>query len=463
MRRSNSRPFTAEKPASQSNPAAIDTFPAILTNSFIQQLKGQLSDLQRTRAQLGEKLLDGHPEMKKVATAIESTQARLTGEIGKVVQSVRSEYQSALAQENSLTQALNQQKGEAMSMNRKAISYGVLARDVESSKQIYDSLMQRAKETGVAGELKTSNIRVVDAAERPRGPVTPNTRRNLMLGLMGALMLACGLVFFFEYLDNRIKTPDDIKAHLGLPSLGLLPRLHEKSLNGAYPLISNGVPANFAEAFRSLRTNVLFSTAQEGSKSVVVTSTGPGEGKSMVVGNMAVGLAQSGQRVLLIDADMRKPKAHEMFGVDQEPGLSNLLVGQSKASEAVRKTSIPGLWILPAGRTPPNPAELVGSVRFRDFLASLKDHFDWVLIDSPPVMAVTDASLIAHHASAVLFVVGAEMTSRHAAARALDQLEQVQARFAGAVLNRVDLERNPFYYSQYYRREYAQYYAKAKV
>jgi polysaccharide biosynthesis transport protein len=447
--------------ASQSNPAALDTFPAILTNTFIQQLKGQLSELHRTRAQLSERLLDGHPEMKKVASAIESTEARLKGEIGKVVQSVRSEYQSALAQENSLTAALNQQKGEALAMNRKAISYGVLRRDVDASKQLYDSLMQRAKETGVAGELKTSNIRVVDQAEKPREPVTPRTSMNLMMGLFGACLLACGFVFFFEYLDSRIKTPDDIKVHLGLPSLGLLPMLSEKSLNGLHPLISNGVPVNFSEAFRSIRTNVLFSTAQEGSRSLVVTSTGPGEGKSIVAGNLAVGLAQSGQRVLLIDADLRKPKAHAIFAIPQEPGLSNLLVGQAKASETVRKTTVPGLWILPAGRTPPNPAELVGSARFTEFVASLKDHFDWVLIDSPPVMAVTDAALIAHNVSGVLFVVGADMTSHHAAQRAIAQLEQVQAKFVGAVLNRVDLDGSPYYYSHYYRREYSTYYQEA--
>lgn len=181
----------------------------------------------------------------------------------------------------------------------------------------------------------------------------------------------------------------------------------------------------------------------------------------MVAGNMAVGLAQSGQRVLLIDADMRKPKAHEIFALAQEPGLSNLLVGQAKASETVRKTTVPGLWVLPSGHPPPNPAELLGSSRFRDFIGSLKDHFDWVVIDSPPVMAVTDASLIAHLATGVLFVVGAEMTSRHAARSALGQLEHVQATLVGAVLNRADLDRNPYYYSQYYRREYAQYYVKS--
>jgi capsular exopolysaccharide synthesis family protein len=237
-----------------------------------------------------------------------------------------------------------------------------------------------------------------------------------------------------------------------------LPALDQK--DGKYPLLSGGVPANFSEAFRALRTNVLFSSAEEGARSLVVTSTGPGEGKSMVASNLAISLAQAGQRVLLIDADMRKPKAHEIFSCGQEPGLSNVMVGSGKASDAVKKTKTTGLWVMAAGRIPPNPAELLGSARFRDLVGSLKAHFDWIIIDTPPVMAVTDAVLVAHRASGVLFVVGSEMTSRHAAKRALEQLEQAQTRFVGAVLNRVDLKRNAYYYSHYYRREYSEYYQK---
>lgn len=447
--------------SSQSNAATIDTFPAILANSFIQQQKGELADLQRQQAQLQEKLGDKHPDMQKIASAIKLAEAKLNGEIAKVVQSVRSEYQAALAQENSLVQALNQQKSEALSMNRKAIDYSVLDRDVQSSKQIYESLLQRAKETGIAGELKTSNIRVLDQAEQPRKPVRPKRGTNLLLGLFVGTLLGCGLAFFLEYMDSRIKTPDEIRRHLGLPSLGLLPAVDAKVLSGAYPLLSGGVPAVFSEAFRSMRTNILFSSAQEGAKSIVVTSTGPGEGKSMVASNLAVSLAQTGQRVLIIDADMRRPKAHDIFEVAQDPGLSNLLVGDAKASECVRKTSVAGLWVLTAGRVPPNPADLVGSIRFRDFLASVKQHFDWVIVDSPPVMAVTDAALIAHHATGLLFVIGAEMTSRHAAAQALKQLSHANAQILGAVLNRVDLDHNGYYYSHYYRREYRDYYQKA--
>jgi succinoglycan biosynthesis transport protein ExoP len=445
--------------ATQADPNKLDTFPAILTNSFIQQQKGELAELQRTYAQLSEKFGDKHPDIIKTKSAIQLSQIKLSGEIAKVVQSVRSEYQAAQAQENSLTTALNQQKVEAMSMNRKAIDYGVLDRDVESSKQIYNSLLQRAKETGVSGELKSSNIRVVDVAERPRKPVSPQTALNELLALLTGTMLACGLVFFFEYMDSRIKTPDEIRAHLGLAHLGLLPSMDQK--DGKYPLLSGGVPANFSEAFRAFRTNVLFSSAHEGARSLVVTSTGPGEGKSMVASNLAISLAQAGQRVLLIDADMRKPKAHEIFGFKQEPGLSNVMVGSSKASEAVRKTTVAGLWVLGAGRIPPNPAELLGSARFREFVSSLKAHFDWIIIDTPPVMAVTDSSLVAHDASGVIFVVGAEMTSHHAARRAIDQLENANAKFVGAVLNRVDLKNNAYYYSQYYRREYTTYYEQA--
>jgi succinoglycan biosynthesis transport protein ExoP len=444
-------------------PAALDTFPAILANTFIQQQKTELTQLQSQSAQLGENLGPNHPEMVKLRSALRLTQAKLDGEIGKVVQGVKNEYLASLAKENSLTAALNAQKGDALAMNRKAIDYSVLDREVQSSRQIFDSLMQRAKETGVSAELKTSNIRVVDRAQTPMKPVSPRKGLNLLLAVFGGSLLACGLVLFLEHIDSRIKTPDEVTLHLQLPHLGLLPALNAKQFDNVYPLISGNAPPNFGEAFRDLRTNVLFSSADGGSRSIVVTSTGPGEGKSLVAANLAISLAQATQRVLLLDADLRKPQVHDIFQVSQQPGLSNLLVGDAKASESVRKTDTPGLWVLTSGRIPPNPAELLGSQRFKELLVSVKEHFDWVIVDSPPVMAVTDARLVAQQATGVLFVVGAEMTSWHAAKRALDHLEYVQARFVGAVLNRVDLQRNAYYYSDYYRREYVAYYGGAQA
>jgi capsular exopolysaccharide synthesis family protein len=164
--------------------------------------------------------------------------------------------------------------------------------------------------------------------------------------------------------------------------------------------------------------------------------------------------------VILVDGDMRRPRVHTVFGKSQAPGLSNVLVGSAKVSEGLRSTTVPELWVLPAGKHPPNPAELLGSRRCKDFLATLKQHFDWVILDTPPVMAVTDSSVVAHMANGVVFVVGAEMTSHHAARRAIEQLETAKAKFVGVVLNRVDLQHNSYYYAPYYRREYADYYRK---
>jgi succinoglycan biosynthesis transport protein ExoP len=442
----------------QNDSAALDTFPAILSNTFIQQQKGELADLQRQQAQQADKLGRRHPDMVKLGLAIQTAEARIQGEIGKVVQAMRNDYQQVLAQEQSLTGALEQQKRDALALNRKGIEYGALTRDAASNRQIFESLMQRTKETGISGELKTSNIRIIDAAEVPRAPATPNTRNNLLLALLGGATLAVALAFFFEYVDSRIKSPEEIREHLGLPFLGMVPALFDKDIKN--PLINNGVPSHFSESFRTVRTNLVFSSADEGTRSVIITSTAPSEGKTVVATNLAVALAQAGQRVLLVDADMRKPRVHIVFDKPQEPGLSNVLVGKVQMSEAVHFTAVPGLWVMPAGLEPPNPAELLGSKRFKEFMSGLPQHFDWVMIDTPPVMAVTDASVAAHLASGVLFVVGAEMTSRHAGQRALEQLDHARAKFLGAVLNRVDLQHNSYYYSHYYRRQYGAYYQK---
>jgi len=443
----------------QNDPAGLDTIPAILSSSFIQQLKGQLSELQRQQAQQAEKLGERHPEMVKTRSAIETTQLRLSTEVQKVVQALRNDYEAAVANEKSLMASLDQQTNEAQELNRTAIRYGVLQRDSTSDRVMFEGLLQRSKETGISGELKTSNIRVVDAAEVPRRPSSPNKFNNMLFGLLGGTVLGLGLAFFFEYVDRRIKSPDEIRNDLGLAFLGLVPAVDAKSLTA--PLVTNGAPAPFVEAFRSIRTSVLFSSAEAGHKSIAVTSTTPGEGKTVVSANLAVSLALAGQRVLLIDADMRRAKVHELFELPQEPGLSNVLVGSERASEAIKRTSIPDLWVLTAGKHPPNPAELLGSRRFKDFVASLAEHFTWVIIDTPPVMAVTDASVLSHSVSGVVFVIGAEMTNRAAAKAALDQLDTAKVKYVGGILNKVRIERNAYYYSRYYHKRYAEYYRSA--
>ena len=359
-----------------------------------------------------------------------------------------------------MTAALETQKAEALTLNRKAIGYRALERDATSNRQIFESLLQRTKETSISGELKTNSIRIADAADVPRSPVWPQKRRNLLFAVCAGALLAVVLAFFVEYMDNKIKTPDDIRWDLGVACLGMVPKIDYKPANGGSPLLNNGVPANFSEAFRSLRTNVLFSVNGGSINALVVTSTAPGEGKTLVATNLAVGLALAGQRVLLMDADMRRPRAHSVFAMPQEPGLSDLMIDQTKmVVDVVRKSNVPNLWVLPAGHLPPNPAELLTSRRFHRFLEKIRQQFDWVVVDSPPVMAVTDASILAHLAPGVLFVTAADVTNRPAAVRAMEQLAAAKAKLIGAVLNRADLKRNAYFYAPYYRNEYQDYYS----
>jgi capsular exopolysaccharide synthesis family protein len=441
----------------RANPEALNSVPAILGSTYIQQLRGEVSEYQRALIQQREALGERHPEMIKLHAALELSEQKLRTEVDRVVRSLQSEYESALEQEQRLVGALEGQKYEALALNRKAIDYGTLQREATSNRQIFDTLLQRTRETGISGELKSNNIQIVDAADVPRSPVWPRTWRNIALSILGGAVLALVLAFFVDYLDSSIRSPDEIRTELGLPLLGLVPVVPAKSLEGRSPLINNGVPPKFAEAVRAVRTNVLLADDLS-AHALVVTSTGPKEGKTVVASNLAVALAQAGLRVILVDADMRRPRVHEIFDFAQEPGLSDLLAGRTSAFESCRMTSVPGLWLLPAGFTEGNPADMLGSPRFRDCLRTLRQQFEWVIIDSPPVLAVTDASLIAHLASSVLFVVGADRTSRHAAHAALEQLESARAPFLGGVLNAVDLEQDSFFFAKYYRPEYGTYY-----
>ena len=443
-----------------SNPSAIDSLPAVLSNQFVQQQKAELAQLQRQRAQLSEKLGPNHPDMVKIGLAIDTAEAKIEAEVAQISEAMRSEYEAALAEERTLAAELNSQKQEAQVLNRAGISYGALQRDAAANRQMFEALLQRTQETGVSEEIRAANIRVVDPAEIPTAPISPNLFNNILMGLLGGLTLAIGLAFGLEYVDDRIKSPDELKKHLGLPFLGMVPALARGKASS--PVLDQAAPGVYSESFRAIRTNVLFSSTDQGSRLIVVTSSAPGEGKTVVSSNIAIALAQAGHRVLLLDADMRKPRVHDVFRTSADPGLSNVLVGDATPIQATRESSTSGLWIMPAGTPPPNPAELLGSKRFRDFSALAMQSFDWIIVDTPPVMAVTDAAVAANVAHGVLFVVGADMTSRRVAQSAVEQLELSQAKFLGTVLNRVDLEGQGYYYSHYYRPEYAGYYGQPR-
>jgi polysaccharide biosynthesis transport protein len=442
----------------------LEAFPSVMANPVVFQLKNDLANLQKELAKLTETLGDKHPEMLRVRSQIRATEEKLRSETRNVVRAAENDYRTAASQEANLNASLEAVKQEALGVNRKAIEFGVLKREVESNQQVYKDLLNRNKQTGLQSELKTTNIRVVEKAETPRGPVSPLRMRNYQLALLIGLGLGIGLVLLFEHLDNTLKTPEDVKEQLGLPFLGMVPDVGARQANGgapkASPLILKNPQSAVAESYRVLRTNLIFSSAETTGRALVISSANPGEGKTTTVANLASSLAINGARVLAVDADLRRPTMHQHFGVPKTPGLSDLIVGKCKASDAIQSTRFKGLQLLPCGYVPPNPAELLGSAAMKQVLEALRTHYDWVLIDTPPILAMADTPVLCPLVDGVVLVIGAEVSGRTHIQRAIDQVTSVGGKMVGVVLNKVNLERNSYYYSQYYGEYYRSYYAE---
>ncbi len=434
---------------------AADAYPVISTNQGVMEAKSRLNDLNADKARLSARYLAGHPDLIKVEGQIESARAALVAQRTRVIESAKNEYEAAVIEERSYAGQLESQKGAAMDLDRKSGGYLVLQRQAETNRLVYQSLLQQQKELRVVSNSRTNNVHVLDRAEPPGGPFSPNARRDWFTALMAGLLVALGLAFGIEYLDDTVKTPDDVTDRLRLPLLGLVPSVRGKRV----PLLSEAVPHDFGEAFRSLRTSLVFTSGSEGPRVVAVTSSQPLEGKTTTACNLGMVLALGGSRVLLVDADLRRPGLHTVIGAQNEIGLSHLLVGQARVRDAVQKTSEPNLFVISAGRIPPNPSELLSSERMRALLSNLRTGpFDWVIIDTPPVLAVTDAVIVSRAVSGVVFVIGSEMTRRVHAERAIETLTGGNPASIGALLNRVDFDRNRYYYSRYYGYHYQNYY-----
>jgi capsular exopolysaccharide synthesis family protein len=424
--------------------ATPDSIPEILQNPYIQSLKAQLAELERRKALNSERYGDKHPEMLTVNASIQDATRQLNLEIAKAVDAIRHDYESAVLEEETLATALEEQKAIATDLDRKSVTYTVLQRDAQSNRELYQTLLRREKELQVLANSRGNNVRLVERAAVPQTPFSPNLRRAVMLGAIVAFLVAVGLVLGLDYLDDTIKTPEDI-TRLGLPFLALIPAVRS---GRERPTLSGH--NDFSEAIRSLRTSIALSTRQGGSI-VLVTSAQPLEGKTTTACNLATALAYGGAKVLLIDADMRRPGVHKGFGLENRCGLAELLSGQAALTQAVQRLAEPDLWIMPAGSTPPNPSELLASGRMEALLGQVQNGpFDWVIVDTPPVLAVTDASILTQWVSGVAFVVGSEMTRRRLAERAIETLAAGRPRILGAVLNRVDVSRNRYYYARHY-------------
>ncbi|MGH7774689.1 MAG: GumC family protein, partial [Candidatus Binatia bacterium] len=379
---------------------------------MVQNVKAELARMEAEYAQYLKEFKPGYPRLEKLKLQIENTRRRLLNEIQAEVKGIESSYLTAKAKEDALRSKMQEQKRDILSLKDSGVQYAILAREVDTNRQLYDSVLQRMKEMGVAAEIRTSNVYVIDRAEPSLGPSYPNKRRTLLLALLIGLAAGVGLAFLLEQLDNTMGSPEEVERYIRLPSLAVVPDFTRLS-NGSYgyssKLIGNGQsegraePSNreiilardplssVAEAYRALRASMFLSRAGEPPQTVLFTSAARGEGKTLSVVNTAVVFAQMGARVLIVDADFRRARCHKVLGVENYFGLAELLTGQIEIEYAIKPTTADNLFFLSGGATPPNPGELLGSRKMYETLESLRERYDFIFIDSSPVMAVSDA------------------------------------------------------------------------
>jgi succinoglycan biosynthesis transport protein ExoP len=453
----------------------IDAIPELSSNGLIQDLRRQEADLKRQLAQAQTQFGDSYPRVKELKNQVADIQATIKAEIDRIVQRKGAEYRAALSRERMLLAALNAQKSEVNQLNEKAIRYFDLKREAETTRQLYEGLLAKLKEAAVTSGLRSSNVRVVDVARPPAKPAKPNIPRNIALGFLLGLIGGISLAFILEALDNTVRTPDQVESLVGLPALGIIPlsladasrkngskdkstslvaQADARDLNKVSLMVHTRPKSEVAESYRALRTSILLSAIGGAPRIILMTSALPQDGKTTTSTNTAIALTQKGGRVLLVDADMRRPAVHSSFRMRNRNGLSTVLTGSQTLEEAVQVSPImPNLFVLPAGPPPPHPAELLGSQVMKQFIARWRQEYEHVIIDTPPVLSVTDAVLLSVEADAVVLVIRSGRTTKEAMRRSRELLAQVNARVMGVVVNAMDLH-SPDAYYYYYGAQY---------
>ncbi len=451
----------------------VDSLPAVQQSLVIQGLMNRRADLTSQYTEAISKFGPKYPTVERLQSQLKEVDKLIDAEKQNICNTVESEFRSARQRELLLSEALDKQKAEANAMSEKLVQFNILKREAEANKQLYDGLLQKLKEAGISAGLRSSDLRVVDPALVPGVPSRPQKTRNITLALLVGLIGGIGLAFLREYLDNTVKTPDDIEHLTQLPSLAVVPA--HGSLNGHRPKLlrrrSVGLPdeqvelvshehpqSQISEAFRALRTSLLLSQAGHPPQVILVTSALPREGKTTAVLNLAVTLAQLGDRTLIVDGDMRKPGVSKFlsFGDSKHAGLSTYLAGVSSLDlVTVPHPTIPNLSVVLSGPIPPNPADLLSSQRLHDAITALRGEYRFVVWDSPPIMAATDAVIVSSLVDGVLLVVRSGTTPKEAFVRARDLLGSVRSRLLGVLLNAVDTTSPDYYYSyKYYPYHY---------
>jgi succinoglycan biosynthesis transport protein ExoP len=462
----------------------LSELPAAFSDPKIVTLQSRLEEVQANLEKLGLKYGQDHPQIVEAKLQIATTRAQLDASRKALEEKLKGEYELASRDEQSLKTALDRAKGEAVKQNQDNIQYSILKQEVDTAKQMYTDFLQKTSQAKVEVAQQHNNMRLIQPARVPGAPVGPNRFRTIMIGLFLSLLGGVGLAYFLEYLDNTIKTVEDVGRYAQLPALGVIPvmvgtmterltrgRRHKSLTNGKriregreFPVAANDSLSVFdnrssaAEAYRVVRTSMLLSAAGNPPKTVLVTSGQAGEGKTTTVVNTAISLAQLGLSVLIVDCDLRRPSTHKILGVTPVDGLSSYLSRSIEVDPLIHKLQIPNLSLLPCGPIPPNPAELISSSRMKDLLKGLGERYDHILIDSPPMMNVTDPVILSSMVDGVILVVHGGKSPRATVQRARQELLGVGAKIFGVVLNNIDLRREGYdAYYYYYNRYYTGY------
>ncbi len=446
LARTRGERVAAEERWRSANSSDLMTLPEVLQNPSIQRLTEQRALLDAEYQQKLSIYQPDYPEMVQLKARIDEADGQIRTIAGNIRTSIRSQFEIAANQERSLQAQVNGLTGEVLDLRDRSIQYNILQRELDTTRTLYEGLLQRYKEVGVTGGVTANNISIVDRATPPQSPSKPSLLVNLALAAMLGLGLGVLAALVLEALDETLATPDDVEKKLGVAVLGVTPFLEK----GETPLEALAdIRSGFSEAYYSLRTALQFSTPDGAPGTLLVTSARPAEGKSTTAYATALNLARVGKRVLLVDGDLRNPSMHRVVGVENERGMSNLLSGSADLAGVVRPTSQENLFFISCGPLPPNPAELWGGDRLPQFLAETRNNFDHVIIDGPPVLGFADSPILAAAVSGVLFALESRGTRRGQARGALKRLQVGRAHLLGVVLTKFSTKSAAYNYGGY--------------
>ncbi len=424
----------------------LESLPAVVNHYLVRTAYTTRAESQRKVSELSKRYGPKHPKMIAAMAELKTAETDLRKQIENIAQSVAKEYEVIRAEVSHLNQALNRTKNQLKDTNKKSYRLAALQREVETNRQLFEVFLTRFKETAATVDLQPVNARIIDTAVVPLTPYKPNRNRIVLVALVLSLLLGVGLALLIEHLDNTFKDSGLLEEKLRLPVLGVLPKLKVWGSNRrAMHLFTKDYKSGFSESVRTIRTGIMLSNIDIDRKVIVVTSSIPGEGKSLVSSNLAAAVAQM-KKTLLIDADMRKPVVAASYQLGETAkGLSELVSMTAELSDCIHKTDLERLDVLPAGIVPPNPLELLSSNRFMLVIEELKKHYDYIIMDSPPVVAVSDPRVLASIADGVVFVVKADETTHQLAKRGVKKLLDMGTHIIGTVLNQVSPKKKSKY------------------